>query len=101
MDKNLLISEAIENSIKVTKIILENKEIIFEIEKVTEEIIGAFKGGKKALLCGNGGSAADAQHIAAELSGKFYLDREPLPAEALHVNSSFLTALANSKPSLI
>ena len=47
------------------------------------------------MLCGNGGSAADAQHIAAELSGRFYLDRPPLDAEALHVNSSYLTAVAN------
>lgn len=52
------------------------------------------KGGK-VLLCGNGGSAADAQHIAAELSGRFYKDREPLFAEALHVNTSYLTAVAN------
>jgi len=50
---------------------------------------------KKILICGNGGSAADAQHIAAELSGRFYFDREPLYAEALHVNSSYLTAVAN------
>ena len=47
------------------------------------------------LFCGNGGSASDAQHIAAELSGKFYVDRPPLNAEALHVNSSFITAVAN------
>ena len=47
------------------------------------------------LLCGNGGSAADAQHLAAEFSGRFYYDRQPLPAEALHVNTSFLTAVAN------
>ena len=47
------------------------------------------------MLCGNGGSAADAQHIAAELSGRFYFDRPPLDAEALHVNASYLTAVAN------
>jgi D-sedoheptulose 7-phosphate isomerase len=46
-------------------------------------------------FCGNGGSAADAQHLAAELAGKFYRDRKPLPAVALHTNSSFLTAVAN------
>ena len=47
------------------------------------------------MFCGNGGSAADAQHLAAELSGRFYLERKPLQAEALHVNSSYLTAVAN------
>ena len=65
------------------------------ISKVSQEIIQAFKNDKKVLLCGNGGSAADAQHIAAELSGRFYFDREPLFAEALHVNTSYLTAVAN------
>ena len=58
-------------------------------------MVNAFKNGKKAFFCGNGGSAADAQHLAAELSGRFYFDRDPLPAEALHVNTSFLTAVAN------
>ena len=47
------------------------------------------------FFCGNGGSAADSQHLASEFSGKFYLDRKPLNAEALHVNSSYLTAIAN------
>ncbi len=65
------------------------------IERITEEMIKAFKSGKKVLFCGNGGSAADAQHLAAELSGKFYLDRDPLPAEPLNINTSFLTAVAN------
>ena len=65
------------------------------IEQVSEEIIRAFNNDKKVLLCGNGGSAADAQHIAAEFSGRFYIDREPLFAEALHANTSFLTAVAN------
>jgi len=53
------------------------------------------RAGNKLLVCGNGGSAADAQHLAAELSGRFYKDREPLYAEALHVNTSYLTAVAN------
>ena len=51
--------------------------------------------GNRLYLCGNGGSAADAQHLAAEFTGRFYSDREPLPAEAFHVNTSFLTAVAN------
>ncbi|HMH34065.1 MAG TPA: D-sedoheptulose 7-phosphate isomerase [Puia sp.] len=55
----------------------------------------AVRGGGKLLLFGNGGSAADAQHLAAELSGRFYTDRDALPAEALHCNTSYLTAVAN------
>jgi len=82
-------------SMKVKENILENKELLSIISKVAQEIINAFKMDKKVLLCGNGGSAADAQHIVAELSGKFYIDREPLFAEALHVNTSYLTAVAN------
>jgi D-sedoheptulose 7-phosphate isomerase len=82
-------------SMKVKENILENKELLSIISKVAQEIINAFKMDKKVLLCGNGGSAADAQHIVAELSGKFCIDREPLFAEALHVNTSYLTAVAN------
>lgn len=95
MNKSLLIRQAIKNTIETKKKILEDSDILAIIEKVTKEIVRAFKDGKKVLFCGNGGSAADAQHLAAELSGKFYLDREPLFAEALHVNSSYLTAVAN------
>ncbi len=58
-------------------------------------LVEAYRAHRKVLLCGNGGSAADAQHIAAELTGRFYKDRPPLDAEALHVNSSYLTAVAN------
>ena len=75
--------------------ISENKSICETIEKVTNQVIACFRNGGKVMFCGNGGSAADAQHLAAELSGKFYLDRQLLPAEALHVNSSYLTAVAN------
>jgi D-sedoheptulose 7-phosphate isomerase len=67
----------------------------YERKNCTKEIINVFKNDKKILLCGNGGSAADAQHLAAELSGRFYIDRPPLFAEALHVNTSYLTAVAN------
>jgi len=95
MRKKLLIEKAIKNSIETKKKILKDKNILSIVEKVAEEIIEVFKNNKKVLLCGNGGSAADAQHIAAEFSGKFYLDREPLFAEALHTNTSFLTSVAN------
>ncbi len=95
MNKNLIITQSIKNNIELGKKVLNNENILITIEKITKEVINAFKHDKKAFFCGNGGSAADAQHLAAELSGKFYLDREPLFAEALHVNSSYLTAVAN------
>lgn len=75
--------------------IAKEDEILREISEAAECIINAYRNGGKVLFCGNGGSAADAQHLAAELSGKFYLDRPPLDAEALHVNTSYLTAVAN------
>ncbi|MER3446958.1 MAG: phosphoheptose isomerase [Candidatus Dadabacteria bacterium] len=89
------IAGAIRDSIKVKEAILSSDEVLNIVLRVSDEICKAFKGGKKVLLCGNGGSAADAQHIAAELSGRFYIDRPPLFAEALHVNTSYLTAVAN------
>ena len=89
------ILRAIEDSIRVKEAILNDKDILNAILKVSDEICKAFKKDGKVLICGNGGSAADAQHIAAELSGRFYIDRPPLFAEALHVNTSYLTAVAN------
>lgn len=89
------IQNIIQKSIEVKQQLLSDKHLMEVIQKVCEEMIQTFRGQKKVLFCGNGGSAADAQHIAAELSGRFYLDRSPLPAEALHVNTSFLTAVAN------
>jgi D-sedoheptulose 7-phosphate isomerase len=86
---------AIQESIETKKRLLENKEVMHAIEQAVQLCIAQLKDGNKIYLCGNGGSAADAQHIAAELSGRFYYDRKPLPAEALHVNTSFLTAVAN------
>jgi D-sedoheptulose 7-phosphate isomerase len=65
------------------------------IEKVVTAVVVAFKSGNRIYFCGNGGSAADAQHLAAEFSGRFYTDRKALPAEALHCNTSYLTAVAN------
>ena len=90
-----IIKERIRDSIKIKENILKDEEILKTVEIIVNEIVKAFRNGNKVLLCGNGGSAADAQHIAAELSGRFYKDREPLFAEALHVNTSYLTAVAN------
>ena len=89
------ISKSIAKSIAVKNLILKNDTLLNEIEKAAQHIIDSLQFGGKALFCGNGGSAADAQHLAAELSGRFNYDRDPLPAEALHTNSSYLTAVAN------
>jgi D-sedoheptulose 7-phosphate isomerase len=85
----------IDESISVKKSILKDNKLIETINDVTNVIIDCYKNGGKVLFCGNGGSAADAQHLAAELSGRFYFDRNPLFAEALHVNTSYVTAVAN------
>ncbi|HOP51179.1 MAG TPA: D-sedoheptulose 7-phosphate isomerase [Ignavibacteriales bacterium] len=90
-----IIKQSISISIEVKNKILEDTTLLDVIAKTAYEITNALMNDKKILICGNGGSAADAQHIAAELSGRFYFDREPLYAEALHVNSSYLTAVAN------
>ena len=92
---NMNITNSIKESIAVKQLFVDNEENITLIKQVAQHCISALKNDGKVLLCGNGGSAADAQHIAAELSGRFNYDREPLYAEALHVNSSFLTAVGN------
>jgi len=89
------IVEAIKESIELKQQILNDKSIQKLIQQVVDECVGAFRSDRKVLFCGNGGSAADAQHLAAELAGKFYFDRPPLFSEALHVNTSYLTAVAN------
>jgi len=89
------IVEHIEASILTKNRILSDEKLMSEIKKSAELIIEAYKNGNKVLFAGNGGSASDAQHLSAELSGRFYFDRPPLPAEALHCNTSYLTAVAN------
>lgn len=89
------IKDIIGSSINVKQQVLQNEELLKTIEKTIEVITDAFKTGKRVYFCGNGGSAADAQHLAAEFSGRFYLNRKALPAEALHCNTSYLTAVAN------
>ena len=89
------INKCIKSSLENYTRILKDDVLQESIQKIVTESIVAFRGDKKMLLCGNGGSASDAQHIAAELSGRFYTDRPPLYAEALHVNSSYMTAVAN------
>lgn len=92
---NNRIEQAIIDSIAVKTEILNDKDLQAKIEDIVNRCCETYKHGGKILFCGNGGSAADAQHLAAELSGRFYFDRAPLYAEALHVNSSYITAVAN------
>lgn len=89
------IKEIVQSSINTKESILKNDQFLQKIELISLKIAESLKSGNKILLCGNGGSAADAQHLAAEFTGRFYKDRMPLPAEALHCNTSFLTAVGN------
>jgi len=90
MEKEII--SILDENIKVKEGI---KDLAPQIERVSEEIINAYRNKKKVVLFGNGGSAADAQHIAAEFVGKFYKERESLPSLAFHTNTSSLTAIAN------
>src|SRR5579862_2910306 len=89
------IKNIISDSVATKNKILADEKLLSTIEKVTGAIVGALKTNHRIYFCGNGGSAADAQHLAAEFSGRFYTDRDALPAEALHCNTSYLTAVAN------
>ncbi len=89
------INDIIASSIAVKQKLLQDEEMLQTIQKVVDVLITALKKGNRIYFCGNGGSAADAQHLAAEFSGRFYIDRKALPAEALHCNTSYLTAVAN------
>ena len=93
--KKQLVGSIIQDSIDVKSKILQNEGLLNVLLAVVNEMTTAFKNDKKVLFCGNGGSAADAQHLAAELSGRFYYDRPPLYSEALHVNTSYMTAVGN------
>jgi len=92
MDK---IKNIIQASISVKEQVLENEELLAIVSDTVEAIVTALRNGNRIYFCGNGGSAADAQHLAAEFSGRFYVDRKALPAEALHCNTSYMTAVAN------
>ena len=89
------IEDIIKDSINVKQLIVSDKAFVKKINDAAMMCVDSLKNGGKVHFCGNGGSASDAQHLAAELSGRFYYDRPPLNAEALHVNASYLTAVAN------
>jgi D-sedoheptulose 7-phosphate isomerase len=94
-DLKRLIRMRIEESAAVKLVLLVEDEIIVQIAEVAVDLANALRSNRRIFLFGNGGSAADAQHIAAELAGKYLLNRRALPAIALTVNSSCLTAIAN------
>ena len=89
------VKSIIESSIETKQLILRDEVLLQSICDVVNIVVKAFRDGNRVYFCGNGGSAADAQHLAAEFSGRFYIDRRALPAEALHCNTSYLTAVAN------
>ncbi|MBO9682953.1 MAG: D-sedoheptulose 7-phosphate isomerase [Flavisolibacter sp.] len=89
------IKNIIQASIDVKQQVLQSEELLSTVQRIVDAMTASLKGGKRIYFCGNGGSAADAQHLAAEFSGRFYTDRKALPAEALHCNTSYLTAVAN------
>ncbi len=89
------ITQILQNSVDVKSKLINDKDMVQKIEKAVVQCIEVLKNDHKIWFCGNGGSAADAQHLAAEFSGRFYHDRDPYFAEALHVNTSYLTAVAN------
>jgi D-sedoheptulose 7-phosphate isomerase len=89
------IEKCMKSAVENYTSVFQNDSLKANIQQIVAKSVIAFQSDKKMLFCGNGGSASDAQHIAAELSGRFYTDRPPLYAEALHVNSSFMTAVAN------
>lgn len=93
MDTRII--QSIQDSINIKQTILENPDFVARIKEAAAVIEESLRTGGKIHFCGNGGSAADAQHLAAELSGRFYFDRPPLNAEALHCNTSYLTAVGN------
>jgi D-sedoheptulose 7-phosphate isomerase len=89
------IKAIISESISVKQQFLANAELLDKLREIVTITVEAVDNGSRLWFCGNGGSAADAQHLAAEFSGRFYKDRRALPAEALHCNTSYLTAVAN------
>lgn len=93
MDKRII--QSISDSVSVKQAILGDAAFLERVQSAADMIAGSLRNGGRVHFCGNGGSASDAQHLAAELSGRFYFDRPPLNAEALHCNTSYLTAVGN------
>ena len=88
------IIKIISSSIAVKQAVLNDSRLLETVQDISNELVKCLRFSNRIYFCGNGGSAADAQHLAAEFSGRFYTDRKALPAEALHCNTSYLTAVA-------
>ena len=95
MDSKGIIRKRLAQHRDIIEQILADEKLQDTIAQITDTIVTCVKYGGRVYFCGNGGSAADAQHLAAEFSGKFYLERDILPSEALHCNSSYITAVSN------
>ena len=95
MDRIELVKSRLESHCALLEKLLSDKALLETLNRAATVIEDCFRAGNKVYFCGNGGSAADAQHLAAEFSGKYMLNRECLPAEALHCNTSYLTAVSN------
>ncbi len=95
MDQLATVRHNLQNSISLKQRLLEDEVMVKLVSDISDVVVECYRNGGKVFFCGNGGSAADAQHLAAELSGRYYYDRPPLFAEALHVNTSYITAVAN------
>jgi len=95
MGNNNKIKESLKNSINTKKHLLSDPNFLSTMNHIISQCVQALKNGNSIYWAGNGGSAADAQHLAAELSGRFYYDRPPLPSDALHCNTSYITAVGN------
>lgn len=92
---NNQLQEIIQASIQVKQSLLQDNDLLARLQQAVDAVTLSFRNGHKVMFCGNGGSAADAQHLAAEFSGRFYKNRRALPSDALHCNTSYLTAVAN------
>lgn len=95
MDCTAVIDARLRAHLETLSAVEKDEKLKTVIRKAVEAVTDCFRSGGRVYFCGNGGSAADAQHLAAEFSGRFYFDRPVLPADALHCNTSYLTAVGN------
>lgn len=95
MDCTSVIDARLRAHLDTLALVMGDETLKAAINRAVEEMVTCFRSGGRVYFCGNGGSAADAQHLAAEFSGRFYFDRPVLPADALHCNTSYLTAVGN------
>ena len=95
MDSTAMIDARLGAHLGTMARIRQDADLIAAIARGIDLMTACFRNGGRVYFCGNGGSAADAQHLAAEFSGRFYFDRPVLPADALHCNTSYLTAVGN------